>query len=79
MLLEPKISAAINLEREYFEPQIFDPEEYDAPVDLQSLVFSVDLYQLVELYNLIGDQLFQNNVRFGLDETMGGAARLRRD
>ena len=78
MLLEPKISAAINLEREYFEPQIFDPEEYDAPVDLQSLVFSVDLYQLVELYNLIGDQLFQNNVRFGIDETMGVEQSIRR-
>ena len=32
MLLEPKISAAINLEREYFEPQIFDYIDGDSTV-----------------------------------------------
>lgn len=38
---------------------------------LRGLVFSVDLIQLVELYNLMGDQLFKNNVRFGINEMLG--------
>ena len=39
--------------------------------DLHGLVFSVDLIQLVEIYNMIGDQLFRENVRFGINEMMG--------
>lgn len=38
---------------------------------LCSLVFTVDLFQLVEIYNLIGDRLFRNNVRFGINEMLG--------
>lgn len=38
---------------------------------VQTLVFTADLYQLAELYNTVGDQLFQNNVRFGINETLG--------
>lgn len=38
---------------------------------VNALVFTVDLYQLARLYNLIGDRLFKNNVRFGISETLG--------
>ncbi len=38
---------------------------------LNALVFTMDLYQLAELYNLIGDKLFKNNVRFGISEMLG--------
>lgn len=34
-------------------------------------VTSVDLRQLVEIYNTIGDKLFKRNVRYGLNEQLG--------
>ena len=34
-------------------------------------VTSVHLYQLVEIYNRIGDKLFKRNVRYGLNEQLG--------
>lgn len=61
ILQMPPISGKINLET----PQ---PQRSDA---LNALVFTIDLLQLVELYNLVGDQLFQYNVRFGIRETLG--------
>lgn len=78
MLLEPEVEETFNLEPDCPELQTIDPNEYDAPVRLQSLVFTVDLYQLAELYNQVGDQLFQNNVRFGIEETMGVEQSIRR-
>lgn len=38
---------------------------------LHAVVFAVDLFQLVEIYDRIGDQLFNNNVRFGINEMLG--------
>lgn len=43
----------------------------EEPWGIQARVFTIDLYQLVQKYNLIGDMLFQNNVRFGIKEAMG--------
>lgn len=43
-------------------------ETEDSP---QALVFTTELHQLVEIYNIIGDQLFHANVRFGLSEILG--------
>lgn len=60
MIQEPPMDRSLNLET---AP---DP----APA-VQTLVFTADLYQLAELYNTVGDQLFQNNVRFGINETLG--------
>lgn len=34
-------------------------------------VMSIDLYQLVEIYNKVGDRLFDKNVRYGLNEQLG--------
>ena len=78
ILLEPEVEESFNLEPEHSGPPTPVGKDYDARVDLQSLVFTVDLYQLVELYNQVGDQLFQNNVRFGIDETMGVEQSIRR-
>lgn len=39
--------------------------------DIFGFVFNVELYQLVELYNKIGDQLFKKNVRYGINEQFG--------
>ena len=38
---------------------------------LYGRVFNADLIQLVEIYDIIGDQLFRNNVRLGISEMMG--------
>lgn len=60
MLQEPPVDRTLNLETGTpSEPAV------------QALVFTADLYQLAELYNMVGDQLFQNNVRFGINETLG--------
>ena len=40
-------------------------------VSNRGYVTSVHLYQLVEIYNRIGDNLFKRNVRYGLNEQLG--------
>lgn len=59
----PSISGAINLE---------DGQESSnqASGGLHAIVLNVDLYQMVQLYNTVGDQLFQNNVRLGIHDTL---------
>ncbi|SDA76868.1 AIPR protein [Lachnospiraceae bacterium G11] len=41
-------------------------------------VVSVDLLKLIEIYNAVGDRLFDNNVRYGLDEQMGVNEAIRK-
>lgn len=60
MIQEPPMDRTLNMET----------GTSPAPA-VQTLVFTADLYQLAELYNAVGDQLFQNNVRFGINETLG--------
>lgn len=60
MLHEPPVDRDITMETK--------PKEVGS---IQARVFTVDLYQLAQLYNLIGDTLFQNNVRFGINEVLG--------
>lgn len=61
----PPLSGNINLE------PTAEPEK-EAAVSLpRAIVLTIDLFQLAELYNLIGDRLFKNNVRFGISETLG--------
>lgn len=50
---------------------------FKARDEIQAQVFTVDLFQLVQRYNLIGDMLFQNNVRFGIRETLGVEQSIR--
>ena len=63
MIQYPALDTAINLEAAKKEET---PKTY-----MRALVFSVELYKLVQLYNEVGEQLFQNNVRFGLEDVMG--------
>jgi len=56
----PPISNHINLEK-----------KEDENIDVEGYVMSIDLYQLVEMYNLLGDSLFKRNVRYGLSEQLG--------
>ncbi len=70
MMQMPPIEGKINQER---------PEKREDPGErINALVFTVDLYQLAKLYNLIGDKLFKNNVRFGISETLGVDSSIRR-
>lgn len=62
----PPISCTIN--RESPEAPAASPAREDL---LSALVLTVKLSQLVKIYNRIGDQLFRNNVRFGISETLG--------
>lgn len=50
---------------------------FKARDEIQAQVFTVDLFQLVQRYNLIGDMLFQNNVRFGIRENLGVEQSIR--
>ena len=44
---------------------------------VQSAVMTVQLKQLVELYNQVGDQLFKDNVRFGIAEAFDVSKAIR--
>lgn len=76
MIPEPPVGRALNQERPYGNRED-SPAENAAPL-IQSIAFTSDLYQLVDLYNLIGEPLFQNNVRFGIEEEMGVDQSIRR-
>lgn len=59
----------------FHEPPLYRRFNLDIPegepCDVRARVFTVDLYQLTKCYDLVGDSLFQNNVRFGIKEAMG--------
>ncbi len=62
ILQMPPVSAYMNRETAW--------ESREAE-SLYARVLTTDLFQLVELYNAIGDRLFRNNVRIGLNEMLG--------
>ncbi len=62
ILQMPPVSAYMNRETAW------DSREEES---LYARVLTADLFQLVELYNTIGDRLFRNNVRIGLNEMLG--------
>lgn len=70
MMQMPPIQGKINQEG--------GTEVQDVGEKLSALVFTVDLYQLAGLYNLIGDRLFKDNVRLGIRETLGVNDSIRR-
>ncbi len=38
---------------------------------LKGYVFTADLFDIVEIYNSVGDQIFKNNVRLGIQDQLG--------
>lgn len=76
MIPEPPVGRALNQERSWEDRE--NTAAGDAVPLIQSIAFTSDLYQLVDLYNLIGEPLFQNNVRFGIEEEMGVDQSIRR-
>ncbi|MCI8513139.1 MAG: hypothetical protein HFI93_00695 [Lachnospiraceae bacterium] len=76
MIQEPPVDTRFNLEK---PPAGKGSAPEDAAVPLiQAVTFTSDLYQLVDLYDMIGEALFQNNVRFGIEEEMGVDQAIRR-
>lgn len=67
----PPISGNINL-----EPKKGD--ESKGSFFPYAAVLTIDLFQLAELYNLIGDCLFRKNVRFGINDTLGVDQSIRK-
>lgn len=64
MVQVPPLEGRMNLEdRKNSEPGQPDP--------LCGMAFTVKLFQLVEIYNLVGDRIFQHNVRLGINEMLG--------
>lgn len=59
MLQMPPIDGRINIETE------------QKKTGMTGYLLSVDLMELIEMYNLIGDTLFDRNVRYGISEQLG--------
>jgi len=66
-LLEPPVNMGI-----------FEERESGDSGNIQAMVCVVHLYQLAQIYNDVGDQLFHKNVRFGIGENMGVEQAIRR-
>lgn len=76
MVQEPPVDTRFNLEK---ASDGKENQTEDAALPLvRAITFTSDLYQLVDLYNLMGEPLFQNNVRFGIEEEMGVDQAIRR-
>ena len=52
-------------------PGLDDSKDIDENgLPLKGYVFNVKLYNLIQIYNDIGDALFKNNVRYGIDDEL---------
>lgn len=69
LLQMPPLRALVNLEEE-------PAGEEEAP-GITGYVMTVELRQLVEIYNLVGDDLFKNNVRYGISEQLSVDGAIR--
>lgn len=48
-----------------------DDTQKQYPNDLKGYMLTANLYDVVEIYNQVGDTLFKDNVRFGIGEQLG--------
>lgn len=60
-LIMPPLKANINI----------PSNESEAIEEFKGYVFTANLYDLTMIYNSVGDELFKNNVRYGIGEQMG--------
>jgi len=67
MLMLPPIDTDINIQTGGNDDII----KRSYPSDLKGYVLTVHLFDVVDIYNQVGDDLFRDNVRFGLAEQMG--------
>lgn len=71
MMQEPPVSGRINLEK---SPDL-SYDERNKPIC--GLVCTANLFQVVGLYNMLGDQIFKYNVRIGMKEMLGVDSAIR--
>lgn len=64
MVQVPPLEGRINIEEK-------KPDNRKQSEPLCGMAVTAKLFQLVELYNLVGDRIFQHNVRLGINEMMG--------
>lgn len=64
MLMVPPINSRVHVQNEAISP-------LNTPSRLKGFVFTVNLFDLVQIYNKIGDDLFLKNVRLGIKEQFG--------
>ena len=62
LLLVPPIDAEINIQ---------GTDDANKVENLKGYVFTSKLYDLVSVYNIVGDDIFKHNLRFGIGEQMG--------
>ena len=65
MLLLPPLEPNVHIQ------ETVDREQKQYPNDLKGYMLTVNLYDIVEIYNQVGDALFKDNVRFGIGEQLG--------
>ena len=56
------------------EPRVYNKINFESDEKKQEqvgYVATVDLIELINIYNLVGDSLFANNVRYGISEQLG--------
>ncbi|HIX14370.1 MAG TPA: AIPR family protein [Candidatus Hungatella pullicola] len=71
MSLMPPVEGKMNLESDGGNDRQYAGSRF------QGICFNIDLYQMVELYNQVGDRLFKKNVRYGISDTMDVDASIR--
>ena len=65
MLLLPPLEPHIHIQENANDA----PQQY--PEDLKGYMLTANLYDIIEIYNQVGDILFKDNVRFGIAEQLG--------
>lgn len=65
MLLLPPLEPNIHVQ------ETSDNAKRQYPNDLKGYMLTANLYDIVQIYNQVGDVLFKDNVRFGIGEQLG--------
>ena len=65
MLLLPPLEPNVHIQ------ETTDSVKSQYPNDLKGYMLTANLYDIVEIYNQVGDALFKDNVRFGIGEQLG--------
>ena len=65
MLLLPPLEPNIHVQ------ETSDNAKKQYPNDLKGYMLTANLYDIVQIYNQVGDVLFKDNVRFGIGEQLG--------
>lgn len=65
MLLLPPLAPNVHVQ------EVPDSTQKQYPHDLKGYMLTANLFDIVEIYNQVGDALFKDNVRFGIGDQLG--------